>query len=470
MIAAKLGTPLMPWQRYVVDVALEYDPETGRLWYREVDLTVPRQSGKTSLILGVAVDRALNFGGRQNIVYTAQTRNDARKKWEEEHVETLRASIFKSLFSVRLGNGQEAIRWKNGSRHGITANTEKSGHGATLDQGFIDEAFAQIDSRHEQAMRPAMITRPEPQLWVVSTAGTEESSYLWGKVEDGRARVEAGLESRIAYFEWSAHDDADMADPATWHGCMPALCPTPVRGECRCSPDWRHTVTEDTIRTEYESMKSKHYLDFCRAYGNQWVNRSAGEWVIPKAFWRACADPGSQIAGPIALCFDVAPESSSAAIGVAGDRADGLPHLEVIEHHHGTDWVVPRLVELRGRHDLVCDVVLDPAGPAGSLLPDLRNAGFDPVLMSARDQVQACGALYGKAKANQGATPPGGFRHIDQKALNDALAGAAKRDLGDAWAYRRKNSTVDIAPLVAVTGALWGLETFRIDNGPPNIW
>ena len=54
-----LGTPLMPWQQRVADTALEVDPGTGRLAYREVTLTVPRQSGKTTLILALAVHRAL---------------------------------------------------------------------------------------------------------------------------------------------------------------------------------------------------------------------------------------------------------------------------------------------------------------------------------------------------------------------------------------------------------------------------
>jgi len=35
LIAEKLGTPLMPWQRHVVDVALEHDAD-GRLVYRDV--------------------------------------------------------------------------------------------------------------------------------------------------------------------------------------------------------------------------------------------------------------------------------------------------------------------------------------------------------------------------------------------------------------------------------------------------
>ena len=93
----------MPWQRYVADTALEIDPASGRLKYRTVVITVPRQSGKTTLLLSLMVHRAIGFGQRQNIVYTAQTQKAARKKWEEEHVELLNASPFHGKYSVRYG-------------------------------------------------------------------------------------------------------------------------------------------------------------------------------------------------------------------------------------------------------------------------------------------------------------------------------------------------------------------------------
>ncbi|WP_230691191.1 hypothetical protein, partial [Streptococcus pneumoniae] len=76
-----------------------------------------------------------------------------------DHVKALDRSLFHGEYRVRKTNGNEAILWRNGSMHGISATTEKAGHGATLDMGFIDEAFAQVDARVEQAMRPAMITR-----------------------------------------------------------------------------------------------------------------------------------------------------------------------------------------------------------------------------------------------------------------------------------------------------------------------
>ena len=46
------------------------------------------------------------------------------------------------------------------------------------------------------------------------------------------------------------------------------------------------------------------------------------------------------------FALDVAPGSSSAAISVAGYRADGLRHWELIDFRPGTDWAVQRVVDL----------------------------------------------------------------------------------------------------------------------------
>src|SRR5215471_15214010 len=57
-LAAAMGRPLMPWQSYVADVALEVD-DAGRFCYQLVLVTVPRQSGKTTLFEAVLDHRAL---------------------------------------------------------------------------------------------------------------------------------------------------------------------------------------------------------------------------------------------------------------------------------------------------------------------------------------------------------------------------------------------------------------------------
>ena len=446
--AAALGKPLMPWQQLVADVALEVDPDTGRLAYRKIALTVPRQSGKTTLLLASMVHRALGFGDRQRIIYTAQTRLKARQKWEDDHLVALEHSPFAALMlPTRKQIGQEAIRWRNGSLHGLEAPSEDAAHGEVLDQGVIDEAFAQVDARVEQGMKPAMLTRPEPQLWVLSTAGKAKASspYLWGEIEAGRLAVEAGITSGMAYFEWSAPSEADPADLATWYGCMPAL---------------GRTITEEAIRADYESWVAKGGLnEFRRGYLNQWVDETPAEWlVIGQAAWQTICDPRSEIVDQPAFAVDMTPDRTWASIGVAGCRADGLRHVEVAEHRRGAAWVVPWLKERVDRADRwsPCAIVIAPSGPAGSLIAEAEAAGLEILKPGVPEIAGAAGAFYDGAGANPLVDEPAWLRHLGQPELDLAVAGAVRRDLGDRWLWARKGVSVDLSPLPAVTLALWG--------------
>jgi len=56
----------------------------------------------------------------------------------------------------------------------------------------IDESFADLDFRREQALQPSMATVADAQTWNVSTAGTERSVYLQKKISDGRSGDDAG--------------------------------------------------------------------------------------------------------------------------------------------------------------------------------------------------------------------------------------------------------------------------------------
>ena len=55
------------------------------------------------------------------------------------------------------------------------------------------------------------------------------------------------------------------------------------------------------------------------------------------------------------------------------------------------------------------------------------------------------------------AVAQGAVRWPDQPVLLPGLAEASVKTMGDAWAWNRVGSPVDIAPLCAVTYALWGL-------------
>ena len=428
----------MPWQRYVADVALEVDPDTNRLVYREVRLTVPRQSGKTTLMLALMIHRCLVMGGRQRVGYTAQTGQAARSKFIDDHVPVVTGSMFSRKCRVRRANGSEAIMWDNGSIWAVLPTTETAGHGAQYDLAITDEAFALPDDRLEQAFKPTMITRPEPQFWIVSTAGDVNSHWFNAKVDDGRVRAERGQTEGVAYFEWSAPDDANPADEATWQACMPAL---------------GHTITVEAIRSDFESMR---LTEFRRAYLNQRQNRHAVEpWqVIAEDTWLALADDRSRIADTPVLALDVTPDRSNAAIAAAGRRGDGKMHVEVIEHRTGVAWVVDWFAERKGVYG---PVIVDPAGPAGPLVALLVDAGVEVRTITSRWHAHACGQFYDAATTDR-------LRHLGQTPLEVALAGASQRHYGELWLWSRKDLTTDMCPLVACTLALGGV--FNPDGEP----
>jgi hypothetical protein len=67
------------------------------------------------------------------------------------------------------------------------------------------------------------------------------------------------------------------------------------------------------------------------------------------------------------------------------------------------------------------------------------------------DMQKACGLFVSDVNA-------GCLTHADQKAVNDAREGARKRAIGTAggWGYDRKDPSVKIHPIVAVTLARLG--------------
>lgn len=433
----------MPWQQYVADVLLEVDPDTGDLWYTEAGLEVPRQSGKSTFIMSKATHRCTAtgfFGPRQRVVYTAQTRLKAREKWDEDYRQELEASAtFKRMARPFKGAGNEHFRFQNGSKWGIDANTESAGHGGTIDEAYIDEAFAQKDGRLEQAFRPAMITRRNKQFLWISTAGwLDEAPFLWDKTLLGRAAVE-NPESRLAYFEWSAPDDADPRDPETWRACMPAL---------------GHTITEAAIRGELDGMKLP---DFRRAYLNQWVPKpiELDESPIPVGLWSALADPeGSALElRDLTLAIDMPPDRSSASIVACGRRPDGTPQVEVVETGPGSGWVAERCARVASKR-WIREVVVDSASAAAALVPDLEAQHLTVHKTTTREYAEACGGLFD-------AVVQSAVRNVPHPAMAQAISGATKRPLGDAWAFDKRKATVDITPLVAAALARWAVARTR---------
>jgi len=411
----RLGTPIMPWQEHVARIATEQID--GRPAYRTVICTVPRQCGKSSLLLGVLVAGMVN--GHHRSVYTAQTGFDAKRKLIDDWAPLLEASSLGPLVKrVYRAVGMEAIHFLGGGRLEAMNNSLVAGHGRTIDGvAVIDEAFADADDRREQAMIPAMATKPSAQLWIVSTAGTMESAYLRRKVALGQQAVEDGRTSDVCYFDWSAEADADIDSPDVWRQTIPAL---------------GHTISEEVVRQARLTMSEN---DFRRSWLNQWTKTD--ERVIPQAMLEACkVNTGPE--GQLVFAADISLDRAVASIVAADEHG----RVELVENREGTGWIADRLAHLVQRHG--GRVVLDGYGPAGLLADDLERLKIPVLRYNTRDCCYAANATYDALLA-------GTIQIRPHAKIDESCAAARKKPVGSSWLWSRSDPGVDLTPLHALT-------------------
>ena len=101
-------------------------------------------------------------------------------------------------------------------------------------------------------------------------------------------------------------------------------------------------------------------------------------------------------------------------------------------------------------------MVVDGMSPAAAMVPTLKDRKVRVVVTRAPDMGKACGGFYDDVVA-------GRLTHAGQGPLDEALASARTRKIGDAggWGWDRKALDVNIAPLVSVTLARYGAALHR---------
>ena len=269
-VGRQLGLRPLPHTSRVLSTALEQ--ARGRPAYRDVLFSVPRQSAKSSTALALIVERMLSAPDMR-VLYSAQTRSAAREKLLLTWWPRLARSPLAARFELYRGFGAEMVTCDNGSTLQLLSATESSGHGETTDLVVVDEAWVHVDARVEQAVRPTMATRRHAQMWVMSTSGTPKSVWWRQKLDAGIAAAEMGVTDGLCCFDWSATQDANPADEATWWATMPAL---------------GHLIDVETVRADLANMG---VAEFRRAYLNQWVDPAGEGWkLIPQDVWERARD------------------------------------------------------------------------------------------------------------------------------------------------------------------------------------
>jgi hypothetical protein len=469
-LAADSHLVLDPWQELGLHHSLAEDRE-GRWTSFEVVQNVTRQNGKGGFLEARQMAGVMLFGDKL-VIHTAHEFKTAQESFRrlDQMIEGSYA-LSRRVKRVVRSHGEEGFEFLNGARIRFLARSGSSGRGFSGDLLVMDEAMS-LRAAPIGALLPVMSARFNPQIVYACSAGIGQESEQLALL---RARALADTpqpDESLTYLEWSGvlharecprdedgrvvcdeHDD--RADVRTWQRVNPALG---IR------------IRVQAVRREFATMRADLF-DRERLGVGDYPAQAEETWqVIAEAAWRSLRVRQSRLADPVAFSIDTTPERTASAISVAGATDDEARHVEVVDHRPGTDWVVERADDLDQKWS-PCVWVIDEGGPAGSLAPLLRKKlaarGRDHLVVApkVRELTQACGQFYDRVQDHS-------LQHLDQAPMAVALAGATKRDVGDAWLWSRRGDGVDVCPLVASTYALWGWEQYHDvePEGAPNLW
>jgi hypothetical protein len=458
-LATKAGIPPEPWQADGLNLMMAIR-EDGLWAADEYTEWLGRQEGKTG---GILMPRALSgflVLGEPLLMWSAHLYATALEAFllGRTCLRRLGEAIGPNLIDLGDGvvvkvnntNGEEGFeRLDTGARWRFLARSKASGRGFTGDTNIIDEAFA-YTSVQQAALAPTMTARPNPQTVYASTPPLDK--WTGDVMFELRRRALAGEVEGLAYRDWGLAMSLDellelpeekrkaiLDDRSLWLRTCPAI--------------GRGRVTMESIARLRRTLKD---IDFAREVLGMWPKPpdEAGGKIAPTV-WGNLTDPTSQVASRPVFTIEVSQDGTTASILAGGRRADDLVHVELIDDRPGAGlgWVVDRVAELDATRDPLAWLV-DPTGPAGALLPDLKAGPLDgphkgrsiePTQITGREYVQAC---RGFVNAVTGAT----VRHLGQGVVDKVIPKAHMRNVGDggeAWA--RRDSPVDIARVIGLT-------------------
>jgi hypothetical protein len=463
-----VGRPLDGWQQLIIMDAFALRPDN--MWAAfELAVLVARQNGKGAVTEAIELAGLYLFHDRL-IMHSAHLFKTAKNAFQRL-VDIVNGSdwLMRRTQQIIRARGDEALILTRNVGGGRSldynpqllcfARSGGSGRGFTGDKTIFDEA-AYLTIDQYAAATPTMTTVPNPQVIYTATPPDEDVGPM---PEDAmlpsvRKRGLAG-EDRISLHEWSPADDDDPADPQVHRRCNPAY-------GIRIQPWFLAKQLANFTAAGKPGKFSTEHL-------GQWPPDAGAEWqVITRHQWNAAATSEPVEHSDVVLALDVTLDRRHCCLAVAGGRPDGDVGVAIVEHAAGTDWVVSRTVAEVGNLK-PCRLVINAAGAAASLIPDIEaaltaaNLDVEVVTPNARDEAAAYGMVYDALTRPEHAEP---WRlwHRDDPRLTAAVAAGQTRKVGNegtTWDWNEH-----AAPIKAVTHAVWGYVTRPVDMVPLVRW
>jgi hypothetical protein len=442
-----LGTPLDPWERWLVIHAGELLPD-GRPRFRTVLAIVARQQGK-SLLMRVLILYWL-FVERQPLVLATSTdRSYAKAAWRA----TCEAAKDNPYLSAELPAratveqiGEEELRTVHGTKYRFAAVNRRAGRSLTVNRLVLDEIREHANFDAWGAATNAMNAVPTAQCIAVSNQG-DDASVVLDDLRNGMLdHLMTGQgDPRKGLFEWSAPDGSDPCD-------LRALaCANPNLGN-RTDADTLLGAARSAVKAGGEQLTSFLTEVMC-------IRVNKLNPAIDPAGWSECGvDEALDLAEHrkrVALCVDVSLDGMHATL-VAAAQIDEVVHAEVVAHWEGPSCVRALFAQLPGITARVAPAVIGwfPNGPAAVATAELEdrkgNRAWPPrgvKIAEIRGEVTAvCMGLAELVIARR-------LRQPRDPLLTAHVEATQRLPRGDAWVFGRRDSGGPIDGTYALAGA-----------------
>jgi hypothetical protein len=436
------GNPLDESQKFTLRLALGERVDGSWAASTVADFEA-RQAGKNDTL------NARELGGlflfdEQLLIHTAHefpTANEAflRLVGVLENWDDLRRKVAR----IRYANGEQGVELLSGQRLKYRARTGGSGRGfAGVDFIAYDES-QNLQPEHVAASAPAQLANKNSQAWYSGSGGLSTSEIAWRL----RMRALLGAGGRLAYVERTAEILSIAAD-----GQLVSVRPADVLDRAawaKAYAAYGTRITDEKILDLYAMLGPERFARECLCVWDP-LPGVAGEPVISLGVWAKLRDDGPPTwHEPIVLGVDASPDRQWSSIAFAANRSDGLGYVELLKHERGVAWLAESII--RNREEWGDPLVaVDTSSPAASVLAELEAAGVRVAKFGPAKLAQACGAFID-------AVTDRALRHHDDLPFGPALLAARQRQVGDGWAWSRRDSTSDITAIVAATLAFGAL-------------
>jgi hypothetical protein len=431
---SKLGITFDPWQHAAGRLILAKRAD-GKLaaMIDGVGMSVCRQVGKTYLIGGVTFALCID---RPNmlVIWSAHHARTHGETFLAMQAFADRQKVKPYIDQVYLGSGDEEIRFVNGSRILFGARERGFGRGIPgVDVIVSDEAQIMSDKALDAQLATMNTSKFGLSLFIGTPPRPDDPSEAFTRMRDD---AWAGRLTDGAWIELSAEPGADPHDRKQW---------------AKANPSYPNRTPAESFLRLQRKLKPDSFL---REGLGIWDVESEDDeklWKLTVEDWALTAQDIPKPSSQPAFFICAGKDLRSAVITVAAMNGD-LPHVEISDHEPGTGWLTARVKEL---HEKYPNAVFGAymAGPVKSWLPQFSEAGVELEMLTYPQAASACANLQRLVETK-------GFTHLPDRIVDDSIEGAERRELdGGSWIWDWRKSASDPAPIAAMTGALWLLET-----------